>query len=248
MKIDDKNLKLIETTALKLLLEKKRNFIGRHVSWEFVFSGLLFALPLIPTTFDDLWFIPGELYKWILVGIGFILAIIGIVKMAKAAKEKYTQEDLYRDIINLEPPAKRFSLIAIKDTFNEYSNRYLLYYDPKWRCRLFPNFKTTEDEADDTNNIIHRLSLMLHIPQDEFTIEFKAQEIQRKFAPADNMVNTYDHKLYSVTIKSFPDDLKQDVFTIEGKEFFWLSIDDMLKDERIFEINLGVVSFVKDNA
>lgn len=247
MRIDDKELKIIANNDLKLLLEQKRGFIGKRLSWDLVVTGLLFALPLIPTTFNDLWGIPGNVYKWVLISIGFAIILTGIIQMAVAEKKKYTADDLYNDIVELEPPAKRFSLVAIKDTFQKYPNRYLLYYDQKWDCKFFPNFKSMEDEEENKANIIGKISVMLNVPADRLSAEFKAQAIQRKFAPADNAINIYDHKLYEITISSFPKELKQSSFTIEGKQFYWLTINDMLKDRRIYEMNLSVVSFVKEN-
>ena len=44
------------------------------------------------------------------------------------------------------------SLVAIKDTFSVESKRYLTYYDEKWECKLFLNFKTIEE--DNENNLI----------------------------------------------------------------------------------------------
>ena len=247
MRIDDKDFKIIANTDLKLLLEQKRGFIGRRLSWDLVVTGLLFALPLIPTTFDDLWGVSGNVYKWILISIGFAIVLAGIIQMAVVSKKNYTADDLYSDMVKLEPPAKRFSLVAIKDTFNKYPNRYLLYYDEKWDCKFFPNCKTLEEETANKDNVIEKISVMLNIPVARLSAEFKAQDIQHKFAPADNTVNIYDHKLYEVTVSSFPKELRQSSFSIGGKQFFWLTIDEMLKDKRIYEMNLSVVSFVKDN-
>ena len=31
------------------------------------------------------------------------------------------------------------SIIVIKDIFNDFSNKYLVYYDSKWDCKFFLN-------------------------------------------------------------------------------------------------------------
>ena len=48
------------------------------------------------------------------------------------------------------------SLVAIKDAFSVESKRYLTYYDEKWECKLFLNFKTIEENNE--NNLIENLS------------------------------------------------------------------------------------------
>lgn len=236
---------LIEDTDLELLLEKKRKLIGRHISWDVTLTGLLFALPLIPTDFNELWGIPGEIIKWSLISLGLIIFLIGAIQMMISLAKPYNHRNLYKDIVKLEPPAKEHSLIAIKDTFNSFPDRYLLYFDKKWGCKFFPNFKTVQQDNED--NIREHLSIMLKIPKKFIKIELKAEAIQQKYAPHDMSVNTYQHKLYLATITSFPETLREDSFTIADKKFFWLSIDQMLDDKTIREKNLSVVSFVKDN-
>ena len=88
---------------------------------------------------------------------------------------------------------------------------------------------------------------MLNIPKENIELKLKAEKLQQKYAPHDNAVNTYHHKLYLATINSFPRDFFNDSFTIQEKRFYWMSIDQMLANKNIREKNLSVVSFIKDN-
>lgn len=241
------DIRYIKDTELQLLLERKRKYIGKHVSWDLALTGLLFALPLIPTDFNELWGISGEIVKWVFVSFGIIIFLIGAFQMLLTLpkNKQYNHMNLYQDIVKLEPPAKEHSLIAIKDTFNTYPNRYLLYYDKKWGCRFFPNFKTAQQENE--ISLIEHLSVMLHIPKDNIKLELKAERVQQKYSPHDEAVNIYHHKLYLATIASFPEIFHNNSFSIEDQKFYWMSVDQMLGDKNIQEKNLSVVSFVKEN-
>ena len=41
---------------------------------------------------------------------------------------------------NLDEVIHKFSIVAVKDNYNEYANRFLLYYDTAWRCWFFSVF------------------------------------------------------------------------------------------------------------
>ena len=45
------------------------------------------------------------------------------------------------DINKLNEISHNHSIIVIKDTFNEFSNRFLVYNDTKWDCKFFLNYK-----------------------------------------------------------------------------------------------------------
>ncbi|RGW74376.1 hypothetical protein DWV56_08230, partial [Holdemanella biformis] len=55
---------------------------------------------------------------------------------------------------------------------------------------------------------------------------------------------TYNHRLYEVSISNFPEIMRNDNFTLNGKHYYWLSIDDMRKDKEIIKKNLEIVEFV----
>lgn len=66
------------------------------------------------------------------------------------------------------------SLVAIQDTFSVDSKRYLTYYDEKWECKLFLNFKTIEENNE--NNLIENLSKIYLLIEVQFVV--KSREIK----------------------------------------------------------------------
>jgi hypothetical protein len=137
-----------------------------------------------------------------------------------------------------------FSIVAVKDTFNRFSNRFLLYYEKTWKCWFFFSFKTS-DIADE-ENIKSRLSNLLHIDKKSIALQYISERIQPKHSLRDDVDKVYLHRLYKADITSFSEQCKNDTFEIDGTEFKWMTIADMESDERIMEVNKDVVSMVKD--
>ena len=134
------------------------------------------------------------------------------------------------------------SLVAIKDTFRVESKRYLTYYDEKWECKLFLNFKTVEENNE--NNLIENLSSSLSINRSSIHCEIKGNQVDEKYSVSHKEMRTYNHRLYEVSISNFPEIMRNDNFTLNGKHYYWMSIDDMRKDKEIIKKNLEIVEFV----
>lgn len=107
------------------------------------------------------------------------------------------------------------SLVAIKDTFSVESKRYLTYYDEKWECKLFLNFKTIEE--DNENNLIENLSSNLSINRSSIRCEIKENQVDEKYSVSHKEMRTYNHRLYEVSISNFPKIMRNDNFMLNGK-------------------------------
>lgn len=186
----------------------------------------------------------GIVIKTLAFVIGLAATVYGIWKIIISVMYKYDHKILYHDIENLNEITHPFSIVAIKDTFNEYANRYLLYYDKSWNCWFFFSFKTMEEQNEE--NIRVRLSNALHIPKDNISLYYKLERIQPKYSIKDNMHKVYLHRLYEAKISNFTDECKVDRFEVDGVQYRWMTIEEMETDETIMDINKDVVSMVKD--
>ena len=148
------------------------------------------------------------------------------------------------DIENLNEIFHRFSLIAIKDDFEEFSNKFLLYYDEIWKCWFFFSFSTTD--YDNEENIIQRLSNKLKVNRDSISLKYITTRIQPKFSERDKVQKVYQHSLYRGKILDFPSDMLCNEFEIDGTRYKWWTIEEMEQDLEIMEKNKDVVSFVKE--
>ncbi|MBR1597364.1 MAG: hypothetical protein IJ661_00460 [Lachnospiraceae bacterium] len=235
---------LIDDTELRLLLEKRRDYIGRKIGIWDVVTGFSFLVSVVLAEYHNIGNVPGIVFKTVFVIVGITLTVWGIFQMGKAMKEEYSQNNLYNEIKDLNEIQHEFSIVAVKDTFNKHPNRFLLYYDERWDCRFFFSFKTTEQNNED--NIRQRLSLALKVDEKNIDTEYKSERIERKHSVPHDENRVYAHKLYYAKVKRYSDILKQNEFEIDGRHYYWMTLDEMENDERIRECNLDVVRFVKE--
>lgn len=67
-------------------------------------------------------------------------------------KNKYDHNILLNDIQKLDKIQHKHSLVAIQFPDTSAEKKYLVYYDERWDCKLFLNYKTV-DRADEESVI-----------------------------------------------------------------------------------------------
>lgn len=71
------------------------------------------------------------------------------------------------------------SLVVIRSLFTENKQKFLVYYDEKWDCKLFLNYKTMD--RDNENSILDRVAPDLALNREEMehdeNIEKKNMEV-----------------------------------------------------------------------
>lgn len=154
---------LISREQLELLLEKKRDFIGKKITIDTIIAGISFLISVWTATYETIWIIPGIVFKTIFCVIGIVYMIKIIYDIIDFKNNNYTHTDLLRDIEGLDMIQHNHSLIIIKNSAPGIKTKYLTYYDERWDCKLFPNLKTAD--KDNESFIISNLSNDLGIPK-----------------------------------------------------------------------------------
>ena len=134
------------------------------------------------------------------------------------------------------------SIIIIKDNFNEFSNKFLVYDDTVWNCMLFPNCR---DSINNETYIADNISKKFGINKNSIKIEYKGSKISKKISKKDNNKKTYFHKFFLVIISDFPKYMKNDEFIHNGKTYHWKTIIDLESDNNVMNKNEDVLSFIK---
>ena len=71
------------------------------------------------------------------------------------------------------------SLVVIRNLFTENKQKFLVYYDEKWDCKLFLNYKTMD--RDNENSILDRVAPDLALNREDMehdeNIEKKNMEV-----------------------------------------------------------------------
>lgn len=235
---------LIDETELDLLLEKKKQFIGKEVVWDSLLSAVSFLVSVFLATYKEIFGVPGAAIKTTFVMLGLFFTAKSVKDIWSGAKNNYSKEDIFKDINKLNQITHNHSIIAIKDTYSEFPNRFLVYDEPKWNCKLFLNYKTNQNNE---KFIIDHISHELKIKSEDISIEYMSQKIHEKYSQNHKEMRVYCHRLYQVTLKTFPNIMQDNSFEIDGVQYYWMSISEMERDSRIREVNQDIVDFVKEN-
>lgn len=235
---------LIDDVKLNLLLERKKNFIGNKIAWDSILSACSFLVSVIFASYDNIWKIPGLAFKivFLIVGIGF--TIKAVVDVWNTKKNSYTYDDLLKDINTLNEITHNHSIVAIRDSFNEYPNRFLVYDDLNWKCKLFINYK---DNINNESFIKDHIFRELKVDMAEIEVKYVSQNISEKISGSDNEKKVYCHKLFLTTIENFPENMKKDTFICDGRTYHWKSIVELEKDKSAMEKNADIIQFVKES-
>lgn len=238
---------VIKDKNLKLLLETKRELIGRTVAIDTLLSAISFCVSVYFASYGKGFYllgnhVNGAVIKTFFLCIGLFFTIKSINDIYYNKKNTYTYNDLYNDITDISELANKHSIIALKDSFNEYPNRYLVYNDKRWNCMFFPNYKTNENNEE---FIMSKLSNNLKVDKSCINLDFVKELTHDKFSHSSGKMKVYQHRLYHARIDGFPEHMKNDGFVCDGIQYRWMTISDMENDEMIKEKNLDVVNFVK---
>lgn len=235
---------LIDDIKLHLLLEQKKGYIGRKITWDSILSATSFLISTLFASYSTVWIIPGLAFKIVFVLLGILFTGKAVFDVRKDKKHNYTYEDLLQDINTLNEITHNHSIIAIRDSFNEYPNRFLVYDDAVWNCKLFINYK---DNINNENFIQDHVSRELKVNASKIKVDYVSQLISEKISGRDHCKKVYCHKLFLITITDFPKQLQQDTFSIDGKTYHWMSIVALEKDKDAMAHNTDIIRFVKEH-
>ena len=191
--------------------------------------------------------------------VALSLAIAGIISILVALSTSKSISDTHSILINkryietqsISDNDKKLSISAgfdlkEKDFFYYHgaaiknNNRFLQIYDNRWKCWLFPYFRSTQN--NNKENIDLSISNLLKI---QLSTKYIAQAKHCKYSVSDGVYKIYNHKLYMIRLDELPEYMDKDEFEIGDKVFKWLSIGEMEEDFDIMSKNDDVIAFVK---
>lgn len=234
---------LIDDVKLNLLLEQKKQFIGKSVAWDSVLSAISFLVSVFLASYDGLWGISGVVLKTVFVILGLFFTGKAVLDIFKNRNNNYDFQDLLTDINKLNEIAHSHSIVVIKNSFQKFPNKYLVYEDKRWDCDFFLNYKENPNNEEFIKN---HISSELKIEQADIKLTYIAQKLHEKFSESAEKKKVYSHKFYLATIQSFPDLMKGDSFECDGKTYKWRSIAELEQDPKVQKRNLDVLNYVKE--
>lgn len=234
---------LIDDVRLNLLLETKKSFIGKNVAWDSFLSAVSFLISVFFASYSDTFGIPGIALKTLFVILGIFFTIKSIIDIYDSKKNNYSYNDLLSDINKLNEITHNHSIVILKDTFNSFPNKMLVYYDERWECKLFLNYK---ENPNNESFIKHHLSQELKIDISNIELKFLGQRIHEKFSESAKENKMYSHKFYIASIKEFPKMMQQDSFECDNKKYFWMTTAELEQDSNVQKKNEDILQFVKE--
>ncbi|MCI6648032.1 MAG: type II toxin-antitoxin system PemK/MazF family toxin [Lachnospiraceae bacterium] len=131
-----------------------------------------------------------------------------------------------------------FSLLAVMDS----KGRYLQKHDDRWKCLLFPYYRTVD--LNNKENIDNKASELLRMPIETTYVK---QATHCKYSVSDDVYKIYDHKLYKVELEKIPDFMNSEDFIIDDQKYSWKSIKELEQNPEVMEKNEDVLAFIKSS-
>ena len=128
-----------------------------------------------------------------------------------------------------------FSLLAVINPVG----KYLQVYDERWKCWLFPYYRTEDSNKE---NIDKHASDLLKM---NVTTLYVANAPHCKYSQSDKVYKQYKHTLYSVVLNDVPEYMSGDQFNLSDKKYAWKSIEELEKDDNVMDKNDDIIAFVK---
>lgn len=226
----------IDSRDLDLLLEQRRSYIGlRDFDVYEIVNAFLLFFSVSSITIEGHENIESVARLVFLVMAVYTLAR-SLWRWHKAVTDNFTKDMLVEEIKGLDMKERRSSIIAIRNRDNP--RKLLVYYDPEWGYIVFPNYSTV-DYANESS-IREKLSRDLDIPEHDIAVSFADSSNERKYATAHKEERSYEYYFYSGMI----DDLCTEDFEIDGREYRWMTTQELLADPETREHNRYIVEHV----
>lgn len=227
----------IDSARLDAMLQRRSPFIGFGAKAANMVAAVEAAFLLLTVFTTDMplgW----RVGYGVLGALAFVYAVIAEIM---AWVRGYDADALYEELVNMDRTAKRSSIVAVRD-----GARYLLYHDAGWDCDFFPNHATADGEEENRRLLADYLSTGFGIPKTDFTLTRVGGEAHEKHSTEHDEDRWYEYTLYRADVRSLPAAWRADRFRVGSRDCRWMSVDEMMADPRIREVNADVVGMVRN--
>ena len=82
---------------------------------------------------------------------------------------------------------------------------------------------------------------------DCINLKYITSKIHEKYSESDKMNKIYSHKFYLADIEDFSEIMKKDVFEIDGRTYYWMSMSELESDQNVLKKNNDIINYVKES-
>ncbi len=104
------------------------------------------------------------------------------------------------------------------------------------------NYKENENNE---SFIKDHLSAELKIDIDDIKLAYVSQRIHEKFSVSAKENKLYCHKFYRAEISNLPENIRSDSFEIDGRKYYWRTLQELEANKNVMQKNKDIVEFVK---
>ena len=242
----------IREEKLRELLESRSKYIGSsEIPYDSWAADAALLLSIIATDYKSVLGIPASYIKLAFCVILVAYTVYLARRTITARKDVYTHQNLYEDILNSSERPHSFCLVVLRNTFEPCANRYLLLYDERWKCSMFPYIKSGTSTETCEQRIKEYLSSHLGIPVDKINPVFRFEKEHQKYSVSDKVNKLYHHSFYEVDLADsiFADAtsrIRSPYFEIGGYSYTWMTVAEMHQNKNIMEKNGETVADISD--
>lgn len=151
----------ISKDKLKLYLNNRKKFIElkKYSGLSEIISGASMLLTLICADFEST-ILENNIVKTILIIISFAILLYGGYFFIFSLRNNYSIDTCFNEICELEEEKSHVQNIILLQN-NHQEGRYLLVYNPNWKCYLFPSYYGISQpylEEEEMNNFVSRFA------------------------------------------------------------------------------------------
>lgn len=228
-------LKIKEDKLKDLLFRRKKHIKTNYSLIEVLLCFISFLISLF---LSDIFNAPLK----IKIGVGIAFIVYLILFSFSLYGSNYSVEAFYKDICSVAEKEHNFSLLLLRDTSGTFPVSYILRYEPRWKCWLFPFIRTNIE--NDKQSVIDYIKSVFKI--ENVDIKKITEQDFTKYSASANLQKTYHHTFYLIEFNALQSIAFKKKFSESGDKYQWFTISQMKENKRIIERNYENIKYVEE--
>lgn len=123
---------------------------------------------------------------------------------------------------------------------------YLVYYDTRWNCWLFMNYKAENRDYEAEPELREAVAKRFHVNTDDLYVHYLTAQRLEKYSVPHDEIRTYRHNYYELQIMTDPgpEHLLEKNFVVDGVSYAWMTEEELRNDENTWSKNHEVLEYV----
>lgn len=228
-------LKIKEEKLQDLLFRRKKHIKTNYSLIEILLCFISFLISLF---LSDIFNAPTK----IKIGVGIAFVMYLILFAFSLYGSNYSVDAFYKDICSVAEKEHNFSLLLLRDTSGTFPVSYVLRYDTRWKCYLFPYVRTNKE--NDKQAVIDYVKSIFKI--ENVDIKKITEQDFTKHSASANLSKTYHHTFYLIEFNALLSPACKKKFSASGDKYKWFTTSQMKEAKRIIERNYENVRYVEE--